>query len=155
MRSDDAEARLRALLREAGVRPRRPKAEDVERTWQVMRRFAAEPIEDAQPREEDGDGILAQYGVYDWGDGEHFELDMTRQFIFADESGDYDHMAQLHCSFHFKPSDELRALGEANLWSFGMALGDFFDEALAMPGFAGVRASGARPKRLVVEYGDV
>jgi hypothetical protein len=155
MTSDEAPDRLRALLREAGVDLDRPSADDVQTTWQVMRRFAAEPVDDADPREAEGDGILAQYGTYDWGDGEQFELDMTRQFSFSDEDGEYSHMAQLQCTFQFEPSDALRALGEANLWSFDLPLDEFFDEALALPGFSGVRDSRAEPLRLVVEYGDV
>jgi hypothetical protein len=143
------------MLRQAGVRSRRPRATDVELTWQVMRRFAGEPVPDAAPREQDGDGVLAQYGTYDWGNGEHFELDMTRQFSFTDEDGEYSHMAQLHCAFWYKPTRELRALGEDNLWSFGMELDDFFAQALAMPGFRGVREAGVRPRRLVIDYGDV
>jgi hypothetical protein len=101
MRSDEAADRLRALLADAGVNLERPAAEDVARTWDVMRRFAAEVVEDAEPPEEDGDGILAQYGTYDWhdGDGPHFELDMTRQFALTDEDGEYSHMAQLRCTF--------------------------------------------------------
>jgi hypothetical protein len=143
MLSDDALGRLRALLRDAGVNPDSPSADDVQRTWEVIRSFAAEPVEDAEPRDQDGDGILAQYGTYDWGDGEHFELDMTRQFIFADEDGEYSHMAQLQCTFEFVPNDELRALGDDNLWSFDLTLDEFFERALALPGFRRVREPAA------------
>lgn len=155
MLSDDALGRLRALLRDAGVNSDSPSADDVQRTWEVIRSFAAEPVEDAEPRDQDGDGILAQYGTYDWGDGEHFELDMTRQFTFADEDGEYSHMAQLQCTFEFVPNDELRALGDDNLWSFDLTLDEFFERALALPGFRGVRELALRPLRLVVEYSDV
>jgi hypothetical protein len=155
MLSDDAPARLRTLLRDAGINLDNPTASDVERTWEVMQDFAAEPVEDAEPREQDGDGILAQYGTYDWGDGEHFELDMTRQFSFTDEDGEYSHMAQLHCTFEFEPTDALRALGDANLWSFDLALEEFFERALAMPGFRGIRDLDVAPLRLVVDYSDV
>jgi hypothetical protein len=155
MLSDDAPARLRTLLLDAGINLDNPTASDVERTWEVMQDFAAEPVEDAEPREQDGDGILAQYGTYDWGDGEHFELDMTRQFSFTDEDGEYSHMAQLHCTFEFEPTDALRALGDANLWSFDLALEEFFERALAMPGFRGIRDLDVAPLRLVVDYSDV
>jgi hypothetical protein len=104
VRSEEAEHRLRELLARAGVDIDAPTAEDVDRTWEVVRTFAAEPCEDADPVDEDGDGILAQYGVYDWGQGEHFELDMTRQFSFSDDDGEYDHMAQLQCTFRFGPT---------------------------------------------------
>jgi hypothetical protein len=51
--------------------------------------------------------------------------------------------------------DQLRALGAENLWSFDMDLGTFFEQALAIPGFAGVRESGAVPVALDISYGDV
>jgi hypothetical protein len=159
MHSDQAADRLRELVLQAGVDPEHPTREDVERTWAVMRRFASEPVEDV-PSEpgDDNDGILAQYGVYDWSlsnDAEHFELDMTRQFSFYDEDGEYDHMAQLSCTFRFEPTDDLRALGEANLWSFDMDLGTFFEQALAMRGFAGVRELGATPVALEISDSDI
>ena len=110
MTSDEAIGRLRRMLEAAGVSEQRPSIADVELTWQVMRPFAAELVDDAEPADQDGDGILAQYGVYDWGDGEHFDLGMTRQFSFSDEDGEYDHMSQLNCTFHFAPTDELRAI---------------------------------------------
>jgi hypothetical protein len=155
MTSDEAPDRLRELLRQAGVNIERPTAIDVDRTWAVVRQFAQEPVDDAEPREAEGDGILAQYGVFAWDGPPHFELDMTRQFSFADEDGEYSHMTQLQCTFQFAVTDELRALGEANLWSFDLTLGRFFERALAMPGFRGVRELGVAPLRLVVEYDEV
>jgi hypothetical protein len=58
-------------------------------------------------------------------------------------------------SDHFAVTDELRALGEANLWSFDLPLDRFFEQALAMPGFRGVRELGVNPLRLVIEYDEV
>src|SRR5262249_6468851 len=130
-------------------------AADVERTWSVMRAFANETVEDADPPEEMGDGILAQYGVYDWGEGEHFELDMTRQVSFSDDEGEYDHMAQLQCCFRYEPTPGLRAIKPANLWSFDMSLDEFFEQALAMSGYVYVRDLQLVPLRLVLDYGDV
>ena len=152
MTSDQAENRLTELLSEAGVDIARPTAEDVEKTWAVMRRFADEPVEDCQPREEEGDGLLAQYGSY----GQSiFQLDMTRQFTFADEAGEYDHMAQLNCTFLFDASDELVAAGEDSVWSFDLTMEEFFETALALPGFRAVRDSGQPPRELAIVYSDV
>jgi hypothetical protein len=151
MTSDESLERLLALLAQAGVDLEQPTAADVARTWAVMRAFAAEPVDDAEPAAEDGDGILAQYGVYEWEQrGEHFELDMTRQFT-ARGSGA---VTQLHCTFRYASSVELRGFGEASMWSFGMELDDFFDEALRMPGFAAVHGLDLDlvPVRLDVEY---
>jgi hypothetical protein len=155
MTSDEAPDRLRELLRQAGVDIERPTAVDVDRTWAVVRQFAEEPVDDAEAREAEGDGILAQYGTFAWDGPPHFELDMTRQFTFADEDGEYSHMTQLQCTFQVAVTDELRALGEDNLWSFDMALDSFFEQALAVPGFRGVRELGENPLRLVIEYDEV
>lgn len=65
--------------------------------------------------EPDADMLLFQYGTYDWGDGENFEFDLTRQFITADGEDD-DAMSQLHCTVRYEPTHDLRAMGAANLW---------------------------------------
>ena len=164
MRSDDARERLRALLREAGVRLDdpiedygvsldHPTADDVQRTWEVLRRFAEEPVEDAAPREDGGDLLLAQYGIY--GSGRDFELDVTRQFSFHDEDGEYSHMSQLSCRFKFAVLEELRTIESANLWSFVLTPHDFFEEALAMPGFRIVREMRLDALCLVLSYSQV
>jgi hypothetical protein len=44
--SDEAIDRLRELLAQAGVDNDNPTADDVERTWEVMRHFSAEPVQD-------------------------------------------------------------------------------------------------------------
>jgi hypothetical protein len=155
MTSDEAPDRLRELLRDAGVDLDRPTSEDVEHAWEVMRQFAEERADDAQAPEDGGDGILAQYGIFAWEGPPHFELDMTRQFSFADDDGEYSHMTQLQCTFQYAVTDELRALGDDNLWSFEFSLDGFFEQALAMPGFRGARDLGVDPLRLVIEYDEV
>jgi hypothetical protein len=132
MKSDEAEGRLLALLAAAGIDPERPAREDVARTWEVMRAFYAEAVDGGEPL---------------------YELDITRQLSFEDEDGEYDHMAQLQCTFAFSPTDALRAIPPANLWSWDAE--DFFTEALALPGFRAVEELGLTPTRLVVEYSDV
>jgi hypothetical protein len=77
---------------------------------------------DALPVEEGGDMLLFQWGTYDWGQGESFEINLTRQIIFpADEadnvSGDDDpEIWQLRLTYYFSPQDALRTLGEGNQW---------------------------------------
>ena len=115
MTSDEAVDRLKALIAQAGVDTASLRAGDVDRVWDVMRRFAAEAVDDIAPLEEESDGILAQYGTYDWGEGERFEIEFARQFAFNDGDGEYDHMSQLHCQFLFEPTDALRALGADDL----------------------------------------
>lgn len=75
------------------------------------------------------DTLLFQWGTYDWGAGEHFEFDLTRQFIWASslrrivfarllrwELSDVTAMSQLHLTFFANPSDTLRSLGSGDHW---------------------------------------
>ncbi|MCL1971600.1 MAG: hypothetical protein FWG57_01250 [Endomicrobia bacterium] len=41
-------------------------------------------VEEVDSEYVDTDMLLFQYGTYDWGSGENFEFNITRQFIFAD-----------------------------------------------------------------------
>ncbi len=145
MHVDDAEHRLRELLCAAGVTGAYDSSYDriqpatkihVASAWSAFRQFAAEPVTGIDPDPE-GDGILAEYIVVDWfqGQGEHFYQSLTRQFAFVDDEGEYTHTAQLHCEFLYAATSEARAVGEGNMWSFGRSLDEFFDEALAMRGF--------------------
>lgn len=59
--------------------------------------------------------LLYQWGSYDWGQGRHFELNITRQFIEA-ELEDDDAISQLSLTYRYKPSAELDLLGESNCW---------------------------------------
>src|SRR5262245_10947013 len=75
--------------------------------------YAAERAEGCA-LEDDGDMLLYQWGTHDWGDGESFELDITRQFTVTGEED--DDTRQLSLRFKFKPSAELRELGDGNRW---------------------------------------
>ena len=61
------------------------------------------------------DMLLFQWGVYNWGRGEHFEFDITRQFVSADGEDD-DAISQLRCTAYFEPLPALRALTKSNRW---------------------------------------
>jgi hypothetical protein len=61
----------------------------------------------------EGDMLLFQFGVHDRGDGEHFEFNITRQFITDGEDGD---MSQLRCTVYYEPTTTLRAIGSGNRW---------------------------------------
>lgn len=81
----------------------------------------------------DSDMLLFQYGCYDWGDGEMFEVDLTRQFIGVDEEDD-DAISQLHFTAYFAPDDELRALGSHDRWCTSQGdVVDFRNEILGSP----------------------
>jgi hypothetical protein len=53
---------------------------------------------------EDGDVLLYQWGVLDWGDGLHATIDLTRQILRpATSPGGDPSVWQLHCCFRFDP----------------------------------------------------
>ena len=62
----------------------------------------------------DGDMLLFQYGVYDWGQGPFFQVDLTRQFV-VDDDGE-DEISQLHCTTYFAATDALRAIPALTAW---------------------------------------
>lgn len=55
--------------------------------------------------ENDGDMLLFQYGVYDWGSGRWFEVRMVRQFIVESwrRHPDYARMEQLDLTLFYPP----------------------------------------------------
>ena len=63
---------------------------------------------------EDGDMLLYQWGCYVWGNGESFELNITRQFMVA--AGEDEDIRQLSLTFKLKPAESLRKLADGNRW---------------------------------------
>lgn len=66
---------------------------------------------------DDGDMLLYQWGPADWGQGERFLLDLTRQ-VMIDLDGE-DEILQLSLQFLFQPSPETERLGAGNRWCMG------------------------------------
>jgi hypothetical protein len=64
--------------------------------------------------DEDGDMLLYQWGSYDWGRGESFEFNITRQL--TDGAGEDEDIRQLSLTFKFKPSESLRKLADGSRW---------------------------------------
>ncbi len=110
---------LREMLLAAGVDPLHPTASDVRRAWDVYQRFAASPVDGILGLDEEGDGLLVQYGMNDWHDedGRHFELTFTRQFAHPHDDGEVG-LSQLHCTFLYATTPALEAIQSAYLWSF-------------------------------------
>jgi hypothetical protein len=79
-------------------------------------------VDDAASPEVDGDGVLAQFGTFDFDGVRELWAGLTRQFIEADDA---DVMWQLRCTFRWTPGAETEALGSGDLWSFGMPLDKF------------------------------
>jgi hypothetical protein len=144
---------LESMLTDAGVNPSVVTAADVRTVVGVFRRFAAISIDDAAPPEEDGDGVLAQFGTFDFRGQREFWADLTRQFI---EAGDeYAPMWQLSCTFHWTRSAETEGFASGHLWSFGTPLDEFFAEAAALPGWAWALAGVQAPRDLEITLGEV
>lgn len=72
--------------------------------------YSLERIDDATLISEDM--LLFQWGVFDWGEGEYFEFDITRQISFSDS----DELRQLSCTLYFSPSTILREIRDGKKW---------------------------------------
>ena len=68
----------------------------------------------------ESDMLLFQWGVFDWGKGERFEIDLTRQFISAGSVGD-DAISQLRYTAYFLPTPALRGIPMSNRWCRSVA----------------------------------
>jgi hypothetical protein len=66
------------------------------------------------------DMLLFEWGVFNWGKGDYFQIDLTRQFIVADQIDD-DAISQLHCTAYFTPTPELRAIPTSHRWCHSVA----------------------------------
>ena len=139
---------LASMLADAGVRPAVMSASDVRMTVEVFRRFAVVPVDEAAPPEEDGDGVLAQFGTFDVRGQREFLVDLTRQFT---DAGDADAPTwQLSCTLYWTPRAETEVLASGHLWSFGTTLDEFFAEAVVLPGWAWALASKQAPRDLAI-----
>ncbi|MEV6270916.1 hypothetical protein AB0L64_27385 [Kribbella sp. NPDC051936] len=149
----DAEADLLTMLADGGVTSGPIRSGDVATVVEVFRRFAAIPADDAAPADEDGDGVLAQFGTYTFRDTPEFDTDLTRQFV--GQLQEDPPLWQLSCTIHWDPTPETAALAQGNLWSFGVSLDDFFAQAAALPGWAWALGGRASPRDLEICFEEV
>lgn len=84
---------------------------DASQAVDLMLRFYTDTRAQGIEIDADGDMLLHEWGVVDWGDGPSFEFSLVRQFI-----SDVDGMSQLHLELHFAPSEISAALDEGSLW---------------------------------------
>ena len=63
--------------------------------------------------------LLFQYGIYDWGEGETFEINLTRQLMrqHSDEDDDDSNIFQLGITFYYD-SKSFLSVEDFNHWSF-------------------------------------
>jgi hypothetical protein len=97
----------------------------------------------------DGDMLLYQWGTYDWGEGESFEFDITRQLILG--IGEDEDIFQLSLTFKFQPTVALRQLGAGNRWCHSLEEVEEFRSFIdSSPAIIAVRQ--ATPSRVQLEY---
>lgn len=65
--------------------------------------------------DEDGDTLLFEWGTFDWGNGNYFEIIIHRQFVDA-ELQDDDAISQLRLTFYFAPTEDILKLKEGGRW---------------------------------------
>ncbi len=111
MKSKSAQREFERYLRRAGHSglPSTPSA-----GIEAMSAFYSEVRAQDVDLESNGDMLLFQWGAYDWGRGELFEVDITRQFIRG--RGDDQDIWQLHLTYRFEPLEGLRLIGKGNRW---------------------------------------
>ncbi len=94
---------------------------------------------------EDVDMLLFQHGVFDWGVGEYFELDLTRQVIQG-----VDKIIQIRSTFYFEPNEQLRAIGSETHWCRSLKeLDDFVAQIQGSEAYIACRKM--RPSDIKVE----
>jgi len=102
------------------------------------------------PIGEDGDMLLYQWGIYDWGEGTYFQCDITRQFIEVGFEGD-DGMSQLPICFYFHLSKEFKELKSGKHWcSSPTELSDF--ESYIKANATYPKIANANPTKIEVKY---
>lgn len=124
------------------------------RVWKVFAAFAALPVEGMSPQD-DSDGVLFQSGVYDWGDGRHFNFSLVRQYIFDGEAGEYDHMEQLECLLLYDPTPALESLPVEEVWSFGMTIDEWIATVEQLTSFRAVVTTPLAPVELQLRLDEV
>ena len=101
----------------------------------------------------ESDMLLYQWGTHDWGNGKHFEFNLTRQFTASDAEGD-DAISQLSITALFTPTEELSALESGNQWCENVdELGPFRGYIESSSPYTVL--SSAKPEALGIEWSPV
>lgn len=135
----DAEEEFRSLAQTRGVSLSSASPREVFAVvFEFWDQFRAQ---DAQALDENGDGLLFQWGIRptapDFWES-CFYLDLTRQFIL-DAGEDGDAFSQLRCEFQYQPMPELRAVAEGNRWCWQpQDLAAFMDFVFSHPALSAV-----------------
>jgi len=123
-----------------------------EAVQQVLAFYRTRRFDRCDP-EADGDMLLYQWGVFDWGEGPSFQFDLTRQFMIADALGD-EGMSQLSLVLHYALTDALSALPAGNVWCMSPRKADAFERTvLGSAAYAAV--AGISPEHVELRWGGV
>jgi hypothetical protein len=112
LKPEEAAAEFDAFLVQRGLDRARLTAEQGVPTMLMFYRHVRA---DGCSLESDSDMLLYQWGTYDWGEGEFFDLNITRQLCLND-SGEDDDIWQLQLTFKFNPTPLLRSMQQGNRW---------------------------------------
>lgn len=92
----------------------------------------------------ESDMLLFQFGIYDWGAGPFFEIDITRQFIELKRDDDEYVYSQFRLTCRYSPSDEMAAFGGEERWCSDVSELESF--AAWVEGHPVLDASGTAPR---------
>ncbi len=151
MRPESSAAALRRFLEQAGadLQSITPAA-----ALDLMTRFYTSVPAKGCDRDDDGDMLLFQCGVYDWGPGPEFEVDFVRQLMKTDEEGGDDAMSQLHLTIYFDPTVASSIERGFNVWCADEdGLANFRASVVASPEFQ--LATGANPRRVELKLDEL
>jgi hypothetical protein len=85
-----------------------------------------------------------------------FSVDLTRQLTERVGADNLDAPVwQLSCTLHWAPSTETDLLASGHLWSFDTTLDEFFDAAVALPGWAWALGGRRTPRDLEISLEEV
>lgn len=103
--------------------------------------------------DEDGDMLLYEWGVFDFGDGPSFQFGLTRQFVLRGEVGD-DGIRQQVLMCHYEVSTEASELGRGHRWCHRPEEVDSFRTFIEMSS-AAASAGDRLPTRVDLRYEQV
>ena len=112
--------------------------------------YKSVPPDGCEP--DDGDMLLFQWGTYDWGKGENFEIGITRQFIELGQEDD-EAISQLSLVYRYEPAEELKNIPAGNRWCDGPSEFDLVREfALSSQQLASVESRVVRWASIAHSY---
>lgn len=102
----------------------------------------------------ESDMLLFQSGIYDWGSGPFFEVDLVRQFIELAGDDDDELYSHFHLTCYYAADARLAALGRESRWC--TEISEIDDFASWVEGNAVVSALDSMPRvKTVISWGPI